>query len=80
MKILVLSILFATVGTVEQAQGAYSEAGEKPYIDRKDWRGLLGYNLAWTQAEPNNATAWYGLATRCSEFIPPCAGVESGVA
>jgi tetratricopeptide (TPR) repeat protein len=54
--------LLATVTTAVQAQASYSEAGEKPYIDRKDWRGLLGYTQAWTRAEPNNATAWYGLA------------------
>jgi tetratricopeptide (TPR) repeat protein len=44
-----------------QAFGTFSEAGEKPYIDRKDWHGLLSYNQAWTRAEPNNPTAWYGL-------------------
>ena len=54
--------LYATVATAVQAQGSYSEAGEKPYIDRKDWRGLLGYTQAWTRAEPNNPVAWYGLA------------------
>jgi tetratricopeptide (TPR) repeat protein len=61
MKFLVAAALFAMVTGAVQAQGSYSEAGEKPYIDRKDWRGLLQYNLAWTRSEPNNATAWYGL-------------------
>jgi tetratricopeptide (TPR) repeat protein len=60
VKTLALLVLLATVATV-QAQGTYSEAGEKPYIERKDWRGLLDYNQAWTRAEPKNATAWYGL-------------------
>jgi tetratricopeptide (TPR) repeat protein len=59
---LVVVALLATVATAVQAQGSYSEAGEKPYIDRKDWRGLLGYTQAWTRAEPNNPVAWYGLA------------------
>jgi tetratricopeptide (TPR) repeat protein len=53
--------LLAAVATVAQAQQSYSEAGEKPYIDRQDWRGLLGYNQAWTRAEPSNPVAWYGL-------------------
>jgi len=62
MKTLVLSALLLTLASAVQAQGgAYSEAGEKPYIDRKDWRGLLSYNQAWTRAQPNNAQAWYGL-------------------
>jgi tetratricopeptide (TPR) repeat protein len=43
------------------AQQRFSDAGQKPYIERKDWQGLLRYDLAWTQAEPRNALAWYGL-------------------
>jgi hypothetical protein len=60
---LVMALLatVATVATVAQPQGSFSEAGEKPYIDRQDWRGLLGYNQAWTRAEPGNPVAWYGL-------------------
>jgi tetratricopeptide (TPR) repeat protein len=53
--------LFATVATAVQAQSSYSESAEKPYIDRKDWHGLLGYTQAWTRAEPNNPSAWYSL-------------------
>jgi len=60
-QIPVLVVLLATVATVAQGQKSYSEAGEKPYIDRGDWRGLLAYTRAWTSAEPNNAVAWYGL-------------------
>jgi Tfp pilus assembly protein PilF len=28
----------------------------------RDWKGLLAYSQAGTQAEPNNADAWYGMA------------------
>jgi tetratricopeptide (TPR) repeat protein len=60
MKTFVLLALLA-MSPLLQAFGTFSEAGEKPYIDRKDWHGLLSYNQAWTRAEPNNPTAWYGL-------------------
>jgi tetratricopeptide (TPR) repeat protein len=60
-QIPVLVALLATVAAVAQAQQSYSDAGQKPYIERKDWRGLLRYTQAWTRAEPNNPAAWYGL-------------------
>lgn len=61
VRLLVALALVATVATAVQAQSGYSEAGEKPYIDRKDWRGLLSYVQAWTRAEPDNPLGWYGL-------------------
>ena len=57
----VVAAFFAILATAAQAQQSYSEAGEKPYIDRKDWSGLLAYTQAWTHAEPNDPLAWYGL-------------------
>lgn len=57
----VVAAFLVTVAAGVQAQGGYSEAGEKQYIDRKDWRGLLGYTQAWTRAAPNDPMAWYGL-------------------
>ena len=54
-------LAFLAMAPLVHALGTFSEAGEKPYMDRKDWRGLLGYNEAWTRAEPNNPMAWYGL-------------------
>jgi hypothetical protein len=61
MKFLAGLTLVVAVATAVQAQGGYSEAGEKPYIDRKDWRGLLSYVQAWTHAEPGEPMGWYGL-------------------
>jgi tetratricopeptide (TPR) repeat protein len=58
---LVVLGLLAARAIAAQTQGHYSEAAEKPYIDSKDWRGLLGYTQAWTRAEPNNPSAWYNL-------------------
>jgi tetratricopeptide (TPR) repeat protein len=60
-RIPVLVALFATVASAGQAQESYSEAGLNQYINRSDWRGLLGYTQAWTRAEPNNPVAWYDL-------------------
>jgi tetratricopeptide (TPR) repeat protein len=53
--------LCVTSVTAVQAASRYSEAAEKPYIDRQDWHGLLGYTQAWTRAEPDNPSAWYNL-------------------
>jgi tetratricopeptide (TPR) repeat protein len=60
-RIPVVVALFATVAMLCQAQESYSEAGLNQYINRSDWRGLLGYTQAWTRAEPNNPLAWYDL-------------------
>jgi len=30
-------------------------------VQSKDWNGLLSYAQGWTQAEPENATAWFYL-------------------
>lgn len=52
-----LSVAIAACGIPTQAQ-RYSEAGAAAYRQAKDWRGLIRYATAWTQAEPNNPEAW----------------------
>jgi hypothetical protein len=47
MKTFVAYVFLLSLGvSAAQAQGGYSEAGEKSYIEHKDWRGLLRYNQA----------------------------------
>jgi tetratricopeptide (TPR) repeat protein len=61
MQLPVVAALLTVAASAVHAQQSYSEAGEKPYIDRKDWRGLLAYTQAWTRAEPKDPVAWYGM-------------------
>ena len=61
MRIFFALALMMAIATTLQAQGRYSEAGETPFIERKDWRGLLSYVQAWTRAEPDNPLGWYGV-------------------
>src|SRR5579863_4607799 len=44
------------------AQHQYSQAQAQAIINSKDWNRLLAYGREWSQAEPNNATAWYVIA------------------
>jgi hypothetical protein len=34
----------------------------------KDWKGLLDHCRRWTRAEPNNASAWFGLGLACGKL------------
>jgi tetratricopeptide (TPR) repeat protein len=56
-------LIFACVIALPAAGQAqrYSIAGANPYVQRKDWNGLLAYTKAWTQADPNDPMAWYYL-------------------
>jgi len=44
-------------------QSEYSEAKIRAYWNKHDWKGALQYAKAWTQGEPNNATAWFQYCT-----------------
>jgi hypothetical protein len=44
-------------------QSEYSEAKIRAYWNKHVWKGALQYTKAWTQGEPNNATAWFHYGT-----------------
>ena len=53
-----LVLLFTALPSFAQS---YSVQGANAYVQSKDWNGLLSYAQGWTQAEPENATAWFYL-------------------
>jgi tetratricopeptide (TPR) repeat protein len=54
------SMLFTRPAAVAEQ---FSDQGTRPFVEQKDWNGLLRYGTAWTQAQPDNAHAWLVVGT-----------------
>lgn len=57
------TILGIAIGAAAAWAQGYSPGGANAYVQSQNWNALVSYARAWTQAEPNNATAWYYLGT-----------------